>query len=243
MREQLLCYAGRYNGDWNKMKQALNRQEAWECLPYAGSYVTIADAEYPQKLRRLACPPWILFYEGDIGLLNKAGCGIVGSREASAAGLRNCAQITTILKERFVIISGLAKGIDGQAHRSALDRATIGVIGCGLDVVYPREHAQLYAVMKKKQLVISEYPKGSRPYAYHFPWRNRLIAALSDAVIVVEARKRSGSLLTVNEALELDIPVYCVPHAYQDEAGVGCNLLISQGANILVDEEDVRLIF
>ena len=81
------------------------------------------------------------------------------------------------------------------------------------------------------------------PYAYHFPWRNRIIAALSEAVIVVEARRRSGSLLTVNEALELDIPVYCVPHAYLDEAGTGCNLLISQGANILVDEDDLRLIF
>ncbi len=140
-------------------------------------------------------------------------------------------------------MSGLARGIDGQAHRSALDQHTIAVIGCGLDVVYPKEHASLYAVMRKKQLIISEYPNGTKPYAYHFPWRNRIIAALSEAVIVVEARRRSGSLLTVNEALELDIPVYCVPHAYLDEAGTGCNLLISQGANILVDEDDLRLIF
>lgn len=243
MREQLLCYALRYEGDWKKMKFALDRQEPWTRMAYEGSYVTIADQAYPDKLRRLACPPWILFYEGDMTLLQKPGCGIVGSRQASAAGLRNCARITDCMKERFVIVSGLARGIDGQAHRSALDQHTIAVIGCGLDVVYPKEHASLYAVMIKKQLIISEYPNGTKPYAYHFPWRNRIIAALSEAVIVVEARRRSGSLLTVNEALELDIPVYCVPHAYLDEAGTGCNLLISQGANILVDEDDLRLIF
>lgn len=243
MREQYLYYTIRYEGDWKKIHWAVQTKQPWKRIRYDGAYVTIADAAYPKKLKRLACPPWVLFYEGNLELIKRACCGIVGSRKASASGLQHCKEITTELKERFVIVSGLARGIDGQAHYSALDRATIGVIGCGLDIVYPKEHASLYDTMRKHHVIISEYPKGSRPFAYHFPWRNRLIAALSEAIIVVEARKRSGTLLTVNEALELDIPVYCVPYEYGNEAGEGCNLLISQGANILVDKEDLRLIF
>lgn len=88
--------------------------------------------------------------------------------------------------------------------------------------------------------MISEYPKGSKPLAYHFPWRNRILAGLSDCLVVIEAKKRSGTLITVNEALALDIPIYCVPHDFMKKEGEGCNLLISQGANILVDEDDIR---
>ena len=96
--------------------------------------------------------------------------------------------------------------------------------------------------MKQRQLLLSEYPENVLPLAHHFPWRNRLIAALSEAVVVVQAKARSGTMLTVNEALALDIPVYCVPHSFLDERGRGCNLLISQGANILVDEKDILAI-
>ena len=242
MREQILYYAIIYKGEWHKITNAMKANEEWRSVKYQGDYITICDEEYPDKLKRLACPPWILFYEGNIRLLKEAGCGIVGSRNASVDGIRNCSEITKILKDKYVIISGMAKGIDAQAHYYALQNKTIGVIGCGLDIVYPKENVVLYQQMRKNQLLISEYPFGSKPLAYHFPWRNRIIAALSEAIIVVEARKRSGSLLTVNEALELDIPVYCVPYAYQDEAGAGCNLLISQGANILCDKEDLMYI-
>lgn len=242
MREQILCYAIRYDGDYRKIEKAIQKDEAWEHIKYTGKYITIVDNEYPEKLRRLQYAPWILFYEGDITLLQEPGCGVVGSRDASAFGIKTCTHIVNILKERYVIISGLAKGIDAVAHQSAIQAKTIGVIGCGLQVTYPAANANLYKKMRKEHLILSEYPAYSRPYAYHFPWRNRLIAALSDALIVVEAKKRSGSLLSVNEALELDIPVYCVPHNFGDKDGEGCNLLISQGANILVEDEDIALI-
>lgn len=242
MREKILYFAITYQGEWYKITNAIKTNERWEPVSYQGHYITIDDPEYPEKLKRLACPPWILFYEGDIRLLKEIGCGIVGSRNASVEGIKNCSSITKTLKEKYVIISGMAKGIDAQAHYCALQRKTIGVIGCGLDVVYPKENVVLYQQMRKTQLLISEYPSGTKPLAYHFPWRNRIIAALSEAIIVVEARKRSGSLLTVNEALELSIPIYCVPYGYENEAGKGCNLLISQGAYILYDEEDLKYI-
>lgn len=242
MRTQILCYALRYDGDYRKIEKAIQTNEEWEHIPYTGNYVTLADNEYPMKLRRLQYAPWIIFYEGDISLLQKAGCGVVGSRDASLYGIKTCTHIVHALKKRYVIISGLAKGIDAAAHFAALQAKTIGVIGCGLQITYPAENANLYKQMREHHLIISEYPAYSRPYAYHFPWRNRLIAALSDALIVVEAKKRSGSLLSVNEALELDIPVYCVPHNFGNKVGEGCNLLISQGANILVEDEDIALI-
>lgn len=239
MREQILCYALKYQGEWQKITQAIADQEEWEIVPYEGSYLTIYDEEYPDCLRQLQYAPWILFYEGDIRLLQEKKVSVIGSRNPDAYGTRMANTITTLLKDTYVIVSGLAKGIDACAHQAALDKKTIGVIGCGLDVIYPKENAALYEAIRKQQLLISEYPKGSKPLAHHFPWRNRIIAALSKAVIVIQAKKRSGTLLTVNEALELDIPVYCVPHTFADPYGEGGNLLISQGANILLDEDDV----
>lgn len=242
MREQILYYAVQYDGDYKKIEQALQSQERWEYIPYKGNYITIVDVDYPDKLRRLQYAPWIIFYEGNIRLLEEDGCGIVGSRMASNFGIKACTHITNMLKKRYVIVSGLAKGIDACAHRTSLDMKTIGVLGCGLQVIYPAENSMLYKRMAKEQLILSEYPAQSRPFAYHFPWRNRLIAALSNALVVVEAKKRSGSLLSVNEALELDIPVYCVPHNYGSKNGEGCNHLILQGANILVEDDDICLI-
>lgn len=240
MREQLLYYAVKYDGNYQKIKQAMEREEPWKKIEYDGNYVTIFDAQYPMKLRRLQYAPWVLFYEGNLFLAKNDGCGIIGSRNVTPYGREMCEKITRDVKKRYTIISGLAKGVDGLAHRCALDQHTIAVIGCGLDICYPKENAWLYQEIKEKHLLLSEYPKGSKPLAYHFPWRNRILAGLSDCLVVIEAKKRSGTLITVNEALAIDIPVYCVPHDYLREEGVGCNLLISQGANILVDEEDIH---
>ncbi|MGX8851903.1 DNA-processing protein DprA [Amedibacillus sp. YH-ame10] len=242
MREAILYYAWKYDGDWKKIQRAMKNKEAWENVPYDGRYVTIVDEDYPKRLLDLEYAPWILFYEGDLSLCTKRSCGIVGSRIAEVKSMQYCTQVTNILKQKYVIVSGLAKGIDALAHKCALDASTIGVIGCGLQVIYPKENAQLYQCMRKHHLIISEYPPNSKPYAYHFPWRNRLIAALSDSIVVIEARKRSGTMLTVNEAISLDRAIYCVPHDFGSIDGVGCNLLISQGANILVDEEDIYMI-
>lgn len=242
MREQILYYAVKYRGEWNKITQAIADQEAWSPIAYAGAYVTIMDDEYPAVLKKLRYAPWIIFYEGNLELLKQSCVSIVGARDCDAYGMQMCKHVVDILKKNYVIVSGLAKGIDGCAHRCALSAHTIGVIGCGLDVVYPSVHADLYAQMKKQHLIISEYPYGTKPLAHHFPWRNRMIAALGQALVVIQARKRSGTMLSVNEAIELSIPVYCIPHNFGYTAGEGCNLLISQGANILLDDDDIRAI-
>lgn len=240
MREKLLYYAVKYDGDYQKIKKAVERNEHWEKITYDGCYLTIVDENYPKKLKRLQYAPWVLFYEGDLSLMDHAACGIVGSRNVSTYGAEMCRIITNILKQKYTIVSGLAKGIDALSHRYALENHTIAVIGCGIDVVYPKENAWLYERIRKQHLLLSEYPKGSKPLAYHFPWRNRILVGLSDQLVVVEARKRSGTMISVNEALAIDIPVYCVPHDFMKKEGEGCNLLISQGANILVDEEDIH---
>lgn len=242
MRERILYYAVKYQGDWKKIARAIAQKEAWQIIDYPCKYTTIVDDDYPQKLKRLQYAPWILFYEGNLSLCEGKICAVIGSRKVSEQSKQICHQITSVLSKRYTIISGLAKGIDGQAHQSAMHASTIGVIGCGLDIVYPKEHASLYQIMKKRHLIISEYPLQTKPFASHFPWRNRILAALSEAVVVVEAKCKSGTMLTVNEALTLGIPIYCIPHDFMKEEGRGCNLLISQGANMVVDIEDLRLI-
>lgn len=240
MRKQILYYALKYAGEWHKIAKAIAHQEPWSEVEYAGRYVTIMEDDFPKRLRELEFCPWILFYEGDLSLCKQAGVSIVGSREGDDYGVMMCKKIVNDLKERYVIISGLAKGMDGCAHHSALSHRTIGVVGCGIDQEYPKENASLYRAMRKNHLIISEYPNGVKPLAYHFPWRNRIIAALGTSLIVIQAKIKSGTMLTVNEALKLDIPIYCVPHRYHDIYGSGCNLLISQGANILVEDEDIQ---
>ena len=242
MREQILYYAVKYDGDYKKIGRAIQQQETWEHIAYKGCYTTIVDADYPSRFRMLEYAPWIVFYEGELSLCEKDSCGIVGSRMVSEKGRCDCIHITNIVKQRYVIVSGLAKGIDGIAHHSSLDKETIGIIGCGLDICYPKENTYLYQEMRTHHLILSEYPYGCKPYSFHFPWRNRLIAALSNCIVVVEARRRSGTLLTVNEAITLNKEVYCVPHDFMKIEGEGCNLLISQGANILVDDEDIYMI-
>ncbi len=240
MRKQILYYAWKYHGEWKAIAKAIAKKEEWFEIQYDGDFVTIVDTEYPEQLHTLEFPPWILFYEGDLSLLDKKAVGVVGSRKASPYGIRACKHIVSLLKEHYVIVSGVAKGIDCFAHREAFSNHTIGVIGCGLDVIYPRENKDIYDQLKERHLMISEYPKGVKPFAHHFPWRNRLIAALSSSIIVVEANIKSGTMLTVNEALILNKPIYCVPHTYFDIQGKGCNLLISQGAYLLVDDDDIK---
>ncbi len=239
MREKILYYAIHYNGNWHKIANAMHNQEPWKKLTYQGDYITYEDEMYPKQLKQLEQPPWILFYQGNIQLLEKKAVAIIGSRICDAYGQTRTSHIVSLLKEQAVIISGMAKGIDAIAHKTALSKQTIGVIGCGLDIIYPKENEYLYQRMAKQHLIISEYPNGTEPLSSHFPMRNRIIASLSQAIIVIQAKKYSGTMLTVNEALKLDIPIYCVPHKMGEIYGEGCNYLISQGANILLDDHDI----
>lgn len=239
MREQILAYALKYQGEYGKIKKAIENHEKYNEVHYDGNYITILDEGYPKVLFDLEQPPFILFYRGDLSLLNLGSLGVVGSRLCSSYGIEMCERIVA-KSSSPCIVSGLAKGIDAYAHQFALfhHKHTIAVIGCGLDVTYPKENESLYQKLNN-ELILSEYPNGTPPLAYHFPWRNRLLAALSECVVVVEASVRSGTMLTVNEALNLNRDVFVVPYRYDDINGKGCNLLIQQGANILINEEDI----
>lgn len=239
LREAILWYALESQGEWQQIALRIKNKAPVQRVRYPGSFVTIVDPEYPSCFRQLRYPPWILFYEGDFSYLQKRGIAIIGSRNCTSSALNNTKIITDRLKKRYVIVSGLAKGIDSMAHRCSLDQKTIGFIGCGLDTIYPKENAFLYQEMSRRHLILSEYPMHTKPLAHHFPWRNRLIAASCDALIVIQAKCKSGTMHTVNECLELSKPVYCVPSAFEDKEHTGCNWLIQNGAYIIVEESDL----
>lgn len=140
----------------------------------------------------------------------------------------------------LVIVSGMAKGIDAQAHYSSLTGKTVGVLGCGMNVHYPTCNEQLYQQMKKRHCLISEYPPDTPPLKHHFPWRNRIIAALADKVAVPQAKCRSGTMVTVNYAMEMGKDIYCVPYPLWDLEGDGCNELIYNGAIPLIHFDDLK---
>lgn len=238
MRKKLLAYAIKYGGEYHRMKKAIENEEEVKEVEFYGNYITILDENYPKQLLNLKHPPFVLFYEGNLSLLSKHSVAVIGSRKCSAYGMKMTKVVVDHLKSRCVIVSGMAKGIDAIAHKAALQNSTIALIGCGLNVCYPKENRHLFELLKKHHLVISEYPPNTLPLAHHFPWRNRLIAALSDAVVVIEAKKKSGTMFTVNEALDLNKTIYCLPYHYEEEEGAGNNLLIQQGAQILMEESD-----
>ena len=240
LRDLLAGAARHYHGDWSKIAGAVRNHEEYpaaqeQCL-------TIVDAAYPDVLRQLRFPPWVIYYEGDLELLKQPKLTIVGSRQCSPYGAGVTEYLAAELAQRYVLVSGLARGVDRLVHETAMKTggSTIGVIGCGLDIHYPRSNDRLYRQMKKNQLILSEYPRGTLPRKEHFPWRNRILAALGEQIIVTQAALRSGTMLTVNEALNLSRTVWCVPYPFGDETGAGNNLLISQGAMILYRPEQVQ---
>lgn len=238
LSKAILYYATKYHGDWSAIGRAIKNQEPYLSISCSCSYVTIVDDDYPVLLRRLRYPPWILFYKGKLETWKLPKIGIVGARKCSEQALINTDTVVKRLSDRYCIVSGLAKGIDGQAHRSA--KHTIGFIGCGIDRIYPKENQDLYQYMYTNQLVMSEYPMDTPPLRAHFPWRNRLIAGSIDALIVIEATHKSGTMLTVDACNELGVPVYCLPTAFENSAYPGCNYLIENGAHIIANVEDLE---
>lgn len=236
MKERLLYYAVLYKGDYFRITKALQSDEPYQKLAYKGNYICIVDEQYPIAYRNLTYPPYVLFYEGDVSLLQSKTISVVGKRKITTLGRTYCECLLQHIRCEYTIVSGFARGVDGYVHQLALaNHKTIGILGCGIDVVYPKEHQVLHKVMAKHHLLLSEYPFGTKPFAYHFPMRNRLIAALSEKLVVVEADVRSGTLLTVNEALALNKEIYCFPHPFVEKYPSGCNLLIQEGALLLAD--------
>lgn len=236
VRERIANCAYAYQGNWKKIYGALRTNEPVKQYDIRENYITIADDEYPCQLRQLQFPPFVLFYKGDITLLQRDMVTMIGSRQLDDYSRMMTGRIADGLKDRFVIVSGLAKGADAESHRHALiNGKTIGVTGHGLDIVYPACNADLYGKMQDRHLILSEFPHDTPIRRYHFPWRNRILAALGMCVIVTKAGMKSGTMHTVNTALELGKTVYCLPHPMTDEEGRGCNYLIHEGAEILFD--------
>lgn len=206
-------------------------------------WTSIAHADYPQSLLQLKDPPLVLFGEGRADLLHARSVGMVGSRSASRAGLGNAhAFAKEFAQLGWVVVSGLAEGIDGAAHTGALEGlgGTVAVLGCGVDHVYPKHHANLARrVVQAEGLLLSEYPPGTAPQPAFFPRRNRIIAGLSDALLVVEAALRSGSLITARVASELGKPVFAVPGSIHSSHSKGCHAMIKQGAGLAETAADV----
>lgn len=228
-KEELIALSYRYKGEVDKIYKAIKRKEKVEPLS-CKNCLTILDEDYPKELLDLEYPPVVLFYQGDLSLLRKQKIAVVGSRLPGDYA-RN---ITEKLCENteMVVVSGLAKGVDACAHRFAV--RSIGILGCGLDVVYPYENASLIEYMKQKQLVLSEYPPGTKPFGYHFPIRNRLIAALSKTIYVMEVKQRSGTMTTVEQALDLCRELKVLPFALNTDPLIYNNDLIEEGAGILL---------
>lgn len=203
--------------------------------------ISILDDEYPMELKNCYNPPVLLFYQGNVDLLKRPKMAAVGARTASQTGTKSVQKIVSELGNQFVIVSGLARGIDTSAHISALKNggATIAVIGCGLDVHYPKENKLLQEYLGKNHLILSEYAVGEAPLKFHFPERNRIIAGLSQGVIVAEAKMRSGSLITCERALEEGRDVFAIPGNILDGKSDGCHHLIKEGAKCITSGMDV----
>jgi len=200
--------------------------------------------DYPARLLDLYDPPSSLYIYGDIRLLNIPTIAIVGSRIASPEGVKNARYFAQALSaEGYLIISGLARGIDGAAHLGALgsnqDHPTIAVCGTGLDIVYPREHLGLAKAIGGVGLLVSELVPGSGPKAWHFPRRNCIIAALSLGILVIEAAERSGSLITARLGCELGREIFAIPGSIHNPLSRGCHQLLQQGAKLVQSPKDI----
>ncbi len=218
----------------DNLKELINKKEI--------KIITFYDQRYPPILKEIAQPPVLLFAIGDLSLLEKKMLAIVGTRKPSHYGIYATKKIVGELVDYgFTIVSGLAKGIDGLAHNITLENSgqTIAVLGCGIDVIYPQEHRSLYNAIARKGLIISEYPPGESPRPGYFPLRNRIISGLSYGTLVVEASLKSGTLITVQAALEQSREVFAIPGPISSINSIGTNHLIKQGAKLVQTVDDI----
>jgi len=238
--DQLVAYSINYDGEYSLIKKALASNEPYEPILDVPKVITLLDDTYPESLRNLQEPPYVLYYKGNLDLLKQTAIAIVGSRKPQTYATQMTQKIVGLLSKKYVIVSGLAKGIDALAHKEGLmENSTIAVLGCGIDRIYPYENKDLFILIQNKGLIVSEYPGSCLPLKHHFPFRNRIVAALGKGLVVMQADLKSGSMITVNEALNLGKEVYTIPYQVNSLEGQGCNLLIQQGASMILDEEDI----
>jgi len=224
--------------DWQKIDKIIQNSQLCDC-----DIICFDDKDYPYLLKQIYDPPLVLFTKGDSKLLAKPQIAMVGSRGASPIGLENAFNFAYELAQRDVVISsGLALGIDAQAHKGALASKgkTIAVVATGLDRVYPSRHKKLEQdILNNGGLIVSEFVPGTTPKAGFFPKRNRIISGLSYGVLVVEATIKSGSLITARCALEQNREVFAIPSSINNPQGKGCHWLIKQGAKLVEEYNDI----
>jgi DNA processing protein len=204
--------------------------------------LALGDADYPAALMQAADPPLMLYVRGELARLAARSLAIVGTRHPSPQGTQNAHAFATHFSQQgWVVVSGLAQGIDGAAHEGALEGAagTVAVLGTGLDLIYPRAHQVLAERIAAHGALVSEFPPGTPALPLHFPQRNRIIAGLTQGTLVVEAALKSGSLITARLALEAGREVFAVPGSIHAPQSKGCHALIKQGAKLVENAQDV----
>lgn len=216
-------------------------EREYEAIEQAGAVLLAAcEAAYPLALAVLEDAPPLLTVAGDAAMLNRTAVGIVGSRNASLNGRRFAEILARDLgRAEMTVISGLARGIDTAAHIGALETGTVAVVAGGVDIIYPPENKKLYDEIRTRGAVVAESPFGQQPFAQSFPRRNRIISGLSAGIVVVEASRKSGSLITARMAAEQGRDVYAVPGHPLDPRAEGPNHLIREGATLIRDAADV----
>lgn len=233
-KKDALCEYRRREAEFIKEYEGLERRGV--------RFITILDREYPQRLSYFPDRPPGLFLRGRLPAEDRPSVAIVGARNCTEYGRQMAGFFAgELAKEDVQIISGLAIGTDGAAHRGALEagKATYGVLGCGIDICYPRENYPLYEKMVNNGGILTEFVPGAGPLPMNFPMRNRIISGLSDGVIVIEAKEKSGSLITADLALEQGKDVFAVPGRATDVVSAGCNQLIQNGAALVTSPTDV----
>ena len=237
---------------WKRSATERPPEQVWQrCLDLGLEVLAMGHPRYPAGLLDDRLPPPVLFARGDLALLEGRRVAIVGTRNATVGGKATARLLGHGLASAGVhVLSGLARGVDGYAHRGALAAITengdgagrpIGIVASGHDVIYPREHADLWSAVAEHGLLLSESPPGTPPEPHRFPLRNRIVAALSEVVIVVESRERGGSLITASEAIDRSIPVMAVPGPVDRRCAAGTNRLICDGATPVLGVDDVLI--
>ena len=247
-RYLLIHFAVKYQGNYDKIYMALITNEDVPFEEALKTYqslkckvITILDYDYPTKLKQTFRPPFVLFYYGDISLLDQKIIATVGSREVNEVGRRSAKEILKDIVPGNVLISGMARGVDTLAHIYAIKNKarTIAVLGSGIDYLYPPENKYLYNIIKKNHLVISEYPGNNPPEQSHFPARNRIVVGLSDCVFIPQINTyASGTMISLNMAANMGKPVIVAPHpCYSSTIN---NRIIEEGAIIAINGKQIR---
>ncbi len=236
-------------GDEKFSKQILESRKEWNLEEEYGKlmqkqieFIPFFDERYPERLINISAPPYGLYVKGKLPQNEILSVAIVGARNCSAYGAAMAKDFAKELAEAGVqIISGMAMGIDGVAQKSALDAGgrSFGILACGVDICYPKENFGIYMELLEKGGLISEQPPETQPFRNYFPARNRIISGLADVVLVIEAKERSGSLITADMALEQGKEIYALPGNITSALSRGCHNLIKQGAGILLSPKDL----